>query len=150
MKQIGIIENNYYVFQTAPKKFNIEFQVDNHKVSLDEFEFYDKMSEETLCFTANLIINGKNVGVCRNYGRGGCAFYSLNNSYEMVNKISRMISKIPNYSFPKLSLSLCDVIDELANIIVTFNDNEVKTITRAKEVIIALNKTANKYKELYS
>lgn len=45
------------------------------KVTLKNIKFNERMSEETNCFTADLYINGKNVGFCQNHGHGGCTDY---------------------------------------------------------------------------
>lgn len=41
------------------------------KIELKKIEYNERMSEETLCFVADLYINGKKVGYCKNDGRGG-------------------------------------------------------------------------------
>lgn len=41
------------------------------KIELKKISFNERMSEETHCFVADLYINGKNVGECRNEGHGG-------------------------------------------------------------------------------
>ena len=64
MKVIGLIENNYYIVQKSTKKFDVEFRVGEHSVSLDNFEYYERMSEETNAFTADLVMNGEVVGDC--------------------------------------------------------------------------------------
>jgi hypothetical protein len=45
------------------------------KVELKKISFNERMSEETNCFVADLYINGKKVGYCKNEGRGGCTDY---------------------------------------------------------------------------
>jgi len=45
------------------------------KIELKKISFYERMSEETNCFAADLYINGKKVGECKNDGRGGCTDY---------------------------------------------------------------------------
>ena len=42
------------------------------KIELKKISFSERMSEETNCFVADLYINGKKVGYCKNDGRGGC------------------------------------------------------------------------------
>lgn len=42
------------------------------KIELKKVKFMEKMSEETNCFFAELYVNGKNIGYCKNDGRGGC------------------------------------------------------------------------------
>ena len=46
------------------------------KIELKSIKFSEAMSEETNAFTANLYINGKKVGYCKNQGHGGCTDYN--------------------------------------------------------------------------
>ena len=48
------------------------------KIELKSIKFSEAMSEETNAFTANLYINGKNIGYCKNTGQGGCTDYNAN------------------------------------------------------------------------
>ena len=41
------------------------------KIELKKLKVYDKLSEETTAFTADVYINGKNVGTAENTGKGG-------------------------------------------------------------------------------
>ena len=41
------------------------------KIEIKKISFNERMSEETNCFIADLYINGKNVGECKNEGHGG-------------------------------------------------------------------------------
>jgi hypothetical protein len=45
------------------------------KIELKKISFNERMSEETNCFVADLYINGKKVGYCKNSGHGGCTDY---------------------------------------------------------------------------
>jgi len=45
------------------------------KVVLKKIAFYERMSEETNCFAADLYIDGKKVGEAKNDGQGGCTNY---------------------------------------------------------------------------
>ena len=45
------------------------------KIELKRIQFSERMSEETNCFVADLYINGKKVGECKNDGKGGCSDY---------------------------------------------------------------------------
>ena len=46
------------------------------KIELKSIKFSEAMSEETNAFTANLYVNGKKVGYCKNQGHGGCTDYN--------------------------------------------------------------------------
>lgn len=48
------------------------------KIELKSIKFSEAMSEETNAFTANLYVNGKKVGYCKNTGQGGCTDYNSN------------------------------------------------------------------------
>lgn len=46
------------------------------KIQLKRIEFSERLSDETNAFTADLWINGKKVGYCKNDGQGGCTNYN--------------------------------------------------------------------------
>ena len=48
------------------------------KIELKNVKFSEAMSEETNAFTANLYVNGKLAGYCKNQGHGGCTDYNAN------------------------------------------------------------------------
>ena len=146
-KIIGFIENNYQVSKNG-RKFTIGFKVGNNLITIENFKFYDEFSEETLAFKGDLCINNECVGSCSNRGCGGCADYYLTNR-DMINGIEEEIRQIDNYSFPKTKLNLHDVLDSIANIMVMFDDNNVKTITKARETIHYLQKIADDYRTKY-
>lgn len=50
------------------------------KIELKSIIFSEALSEETNAFTANLYINGKKVGYCKNQGHGGCTYYNSDSS----------------------------------------------------------------------
>ena len=41
------------------------------KLQLKKIKIYDELSEETICFTAELYADGKKVATVKNDGRGG-------------------------------------------------------------------------------
>lgn len=45
------------------------------KIELKRISFNERLSEETNAFVADLYINGKKVGECKNTGQGGCTDY---------------------------------------------------------------------------
>ena len=46
------------------------------KIELKNFKFYDKLSEETYCFQANIWVDGVKCGTAENRGIGGETNYS--------------------------------------------------------------------------
>ena len=149
MKKVAVIENNYNVYMDRNKVI-IRFEVDNHSVAIENFEYYERMSEETIAFSGDLILDGKNVGDCSNDGKGGCANYHAFKNWDLARKVESSIANVECYSFPSLKLDLFDVLDSIANMIVVFKDNNVKTITKAKIVATELQKIADKYRTKYA
>lgn len=150
VKEIGIVENNYHFVQTKPRKFDVVFRIGEHSVSLANFEFYERMSEETKAFSADLVLDGINVGDCSNDGKGGCANYHAFGNWDLSRKIATEISEVTDYCFPKLKMSLEDVIDQLASFIIILQEYKVTTITRAKLVVENLNKEADEYRKKFT
>lgn len=56
-------------YNELDRKFNAP------KIELKKVEFSERMSEETNAFVADLYINGKKIGYCKNDGQGGCTDY---------------------------------------------------------------------------
>ena len=158
MKKIGTIENDYHIYQKSPKTFLIQFEVGGHTISLEDFKYCEWMSEETNCFRATLVVDGKNIGEAYNEGHGGNAYYhcldgktteETQSHYALVRDVSRLIEEVEDYCFPKHKRSLCDVLDGLAAYILTFQENNVATLTKAKAVISYLQERADMYRERY-
>lgn len=67
------------------------------KVTLKKITFYERMSEETNCFAADLYINGKKVGECKNDGQGGCTNYYGNSkeNNEIIRQTEEHFKSLP-------------------------------------------------------
>ena len=50
------------------------------KIELKNIRVNESFSEETMCFKADIFINGKKIGYAKNDGRGGCTNYDVYNS----------------------------------------------------------------------
>ncbi len=77
------------------------------KVELKKIEYSERMSEEIMCFVADLYINGKKVGYCKNNGHGEP------NEYHSDNKENNLIIKeVENYcnTLPKVKVDGYDFI----------------------------------------
>lgn len=147
MKEIGVIENNYHILQKNARTYLVEFRVGTHTISIDNFEWYERMSEETNAFCGDLILDGIKVGECSNEGRGGCANYYAHGNWDLANEIEKELREVENYCFPAMKLSLYDVIDSIASLMVTFIANKVTTYTKAVLVVNYLQSQADKYRD---
>ena len=148
-RTIATIEDIFNVV-TESNKISIECAVGVHTISIVNFEYYERMSEETNCFVGDLVLDGNIVGECRNEGRGGCSSYYANKNWELARDIDSLLRDIPNYCFPKLKRSLDEAIDNLAEIMINFQLNNAVTEKKAIAVANMLQKSADKYKKMYS
>lgn len=146
LKEIGVVENNYHILQKNARNYVVEFRIGGHTISIVNFEWYERMSEETNAFSGDLVLDGINVGDCSNDGKGGCAMYHAFGKWELANEISQILKNTENYCFPSMSLSLEDVIDNIASIMVCFTANKVSTHAKAVAVATYLQTQADKYR----
>lgn len=87
------------------------------KIELKKISFNERMSEETNCFVADLYINGKLVGECKNDGHGGCTDIRGNSkeSNQLIADAMAYCKTLPKIKCGNHELE-CDlelVIDEL-------------------------------------
>lgn len=88
------------------------------KIELKKIKVAEHMSEETTAFTADLFVDGKNIGYVKNDGHGGCTDYNSNpdeKSREVLKAAEAYCLTLPDIdcgSF-KLKMNLEHFIDEL-------------------------------------
>mgnify|MGYP000205058208 FL=1 len=87
-------------------------------IELKKIKVAENMSEETTAFTAELFVNGKNIGYVKNDGRGGCTDYYNNpdeKSKEALKAAKAYCLTLPevDYGAFKHKMDLETFIDEL-------------------------------------
>ena len=73
------------------------------KLQLKKVKIYDELSDETICFTAELYADGKKVATVRNDGRGGCTdvYFTESLQSEWVQQVIQYAKDNPIvYEFP--------------------------------------------------
>ena len=87
------------------------------KIELKSIKFSEAMSEETNAFTANLYINGKKVGYCKNQGHGGCTDYNADSPEDRktIADAETYCKALPKIKWKTMEFdqSLESVIDQL-------------------------------------
>ena len=88
------------------------------KIELKKIQHYEKLSEETNCFTASLYIDGKCVATVKNNGCGGETYiYPLAGKQDVVNDAYQYFQNQPKKKFEdseyELQPTLDNHIDEL-------------------------------------
>lgn len=87
-------------------------------IELKKIKVAEHMSEETTAFTAELFVNGVNIGYVKNDGRGGCTDYYNNpdvKSKELLREVEAYCLTLPeiDYGSFKHKMDLETFIDEL-------------------------------------
>ena len=114
MKKIGTFDGGFTVYADSKGKMVVVFEYKDYTVSLSGFEAFEAMSEETLAFASQFMINGTHIGNCSNHGCGGCADVHAYYSRELYNKFVAELSSYEDFSFPRSKMSIYDLIDRLA------------------------------------
>jgi hypothetical protein len=87
------------------------------KIELKNIRFSEAMSEETNAFTADLYVNGKKIGYCKNQGHGGCTdYYGIEKaSSDDIQKAEAYCKALPKTKWKDMEFdqSLESVIDGL-------------------------------------
>jgi len=87
------------------------------KIELKKIKFSEAMSEETNAFTAELFINDKRIGYCKNDGHGGCTDYQANSPVlrTVIENAEAYCKSLPKVKYGDMERdnSLEDVIDQL-------------------------------------
>lgn len=135
MKKLGTIENNVVVYQLEDNTILIQFETENHVISLDNFKWIEEISFETLNYHATLVIDGKPIATCFNEGSGASSWYNLINAddKDLLESVIKEVENIPYYYLPHLKTNFCSTLDALSNIYSAFH--EVKTEQLAKLVL---------------
>ena len=108
------------------------------KIELKSIKFSEAMSEETNAFTANLYINGKNVGYCKNQGHGGCTDYNSNTPEDrkVIQEAEAYCKALPKTKWKGMEFdqSLESVIDQLLED--WLKEKEVKKFEKKMQICI--------------
>jgi hypothetical protein len=106
--------------------FDIADKSTNMKIELKNIEVYDRMSEETIAFVADLYINDFKAGHAKNDGRGGPTFCQGYNAegYDLIRKAEAYCKTLPPQVFPAIEqggqpfnipMTLDDYVDDLVS-----------------------------------
>ena len=93
------------------------------KIELRNIKIYERLSEETTCFTADIFIDGKKAGTAENRGNGGCTDYD---HYENTKQLMRdaesylqtlppLVYELPNIKKFELPCNLENLIDKMVD-----------------------------------
>lgn len=82
-------------------------------VTLLKLSIHTRLSEETRCFTADIVVDGKVIGEVENRGNGGCNMYFWKDrkAGEALQKFAEQ--KYPQYTFEQIDSLIEDIIVEM-------------------------------------
>lgn len=89
------------------------------KIELKNFKFYERLSEETNCFVADLYVNGVKCASVKNEGHGGCTdYWHYEGKKELMQQAEQYCLTLPpiKYGTFVLSMNLEHFIDNLVEI----------------------------------
>jgi hypothetical protein len=109
------------------------------KIELKSLKIYDRMSEETIAFTADVYVNGKKVAYAKNDGCGGSTYYNRypNSDNALLNEAEAYCKSLPPEKSTlgdktlELPQSLESVIDEWVYRV--FNEKETAKFQKKLE-----------------
>ena len=135
------------------------------KIEIKRVKYYSELSEETNAFTADLWIDGKKVGHCKNDGQGGCTDYrpDKKEDWSVIRDAEAYCNSLPpikSSTFEiqmtleyKIDYLLLDYFDIKANNnkgILVRKGNEPMLIYRFNKSINQMKKTEDDIKRLKS
>ncbi len=105
------------------------------QIELKNFRFYDRLSEETYCFTANIWVNGTKCGSAENRGYGGetdIHHEGTEASKQLIKQAEEYCLTLPPIVWKSISsgkdlsldMNLTRYIDELVDTLVKKKDEE--------------------------
>ena len=105
------------------------------KIELKNFRLYDRLSEETYCFTANIWVNGTKCGNAENRGYGGETDYyheGTEESKQLIKQAEQYCLTLPpivwqssiSGKYLSLDMNFTRYIDELVSALVKKKDDE--------------------------
>lgn len=90
------------------------------KIELRKIKTNQRLSQETLCFSADIFINGTKAGEAKNHGYGGSTDYHhlgtdtsrmlIKNAEKYAASLPHRKSEISDKTYP---INLCDLIDDI-------------------------------------
>jgi len=101
------------------------------KIELKNVKINKMFSEETICFKADVYINGKKIAFAENDGRGGCTFYY---AYDISNG-RQVLKEAEEYAktLPSIKYNFGDEIHEITMTLEHFIDTAINDIFNGKE-----------------
>ena len=88
------------------------------KIQLKNVKINDSFSEETICFKADVFVNGKKTALAENDGRGGCTFiHAYPEKKSELVELEKYCKSLPKrvYDFGEFENNLESVIEDLLN-----------------------------------
>lgn len=132
MKKIATILNHFNIYQDK-KTFKVIFEYNNNSMNLDNIKYFEELTEETACYISDIILNGNNVGTCKNDGCGGATDWYQND--KKLLDLSIEVNELPHPYMSQCKLSIADICDELFEL-KCYLEN-VKTIKELKSKLFS-------------
>ncbi len=104
----------------------------------------ERLSEETLCFSADIWVDGKKIGEVTNRGHGGCNDYYWHDAVKgkaLEDYAKRTVTK---FNFDQLDIIIGDVIEKMQS------EKQIKRWCKTKTVFRLLGDAAGEFRTVKS
>jgi len=114
------------------------------KIELKKISVYERLSEETTAFNAEIYADGVNIGYAKNDGQGGCTWYHAHEGkQDLMKKAEEYAKSLPPMKFKlyeggqehSIDMNMEHLIDNLLTEYLTERDNKKFFKKREKDMI---------------
>ena len=127
-------------------------------IELKSFKHYERLSDETNCFTANIYVNGIKCGTAENRGFGGETDYSSDGrmgSIELIKQAEQYCLGLPSETIVigdrtiTIDMNFCSYIDNLVDKMVKakYKEKDAQILRKKMQKAILIG-TEEKYREI--
>lgn len=102
------------------------------KFEIKKLSIQTRLSQETLCFSADIWVDGKNIGEVTNQGHGGCNNYYWHDAVKGKELEDFAKTTVTKYNFDQLDILVDEVISKMQA------DKEIKRWCKTKTVFTLL------------
>ena len=110
------------------------------KIQIKNIKINDAFSEETICFTADVYVNGTKTAYAKNDGHGGCTFYnSYENKRELLRQAEAFAQSLPSTTetFGETTITLESNLERMIDDVIYKASNKKENAKFQKELLKA-------------
>ena len=110
------------------------------KIEIKNIKINTAFSEETICFTADVYVNGTKTAYAKNDGHGGCTFYnSYENKRELLRQAEAFAQSLPSTTetFGETTITLESNLERMIDDVIYKASNDKENAKFQKKILKA-------------